>query len=103
MRVVVLVEDFEAIVDRPNGIDDIVADLARNQCCKFEICRVHALVHGKPQKIDLTTQVAAALAQWRHASLQGPLANSDTALIHAPQAFCKELLATHPPDWDFTL
>ena len=46
LRVVILVEDFEAVIDGTDGIDDVVANLARNQSCKFEIGRMHALVHG---------------------------------------------------------
>lgn len=51
--------------------------------------------------MDLIRSGAAALARMRHASLQGPLANAYDPLIHAPQAFCKALLASELAGTDF--
>ena len=46
LRVIVLIEDFKTVVDGANRIDDVVADLARNQGGEFKVGRRHALVHG---------------------------------------------------------
>ena len=47
LRVVVLVEDLEAVVDGADGADHVVADLAGDQCSEFEIGRLGALGHQK--------------------------------------------------------
>ena len=90
LRIVILVENFEAIEDGANRIDDVVADPARNQRCEFEIGRRNALVHHVPFfEKPLRRRVAAAQARQRDASQWRPLAKLLYALIHAPDRGCQ--------------
>ncbi len=86
LGVVILVEDLEAIVNGADGIDDVVANLARDESRQFEVGRIGALVHNMPHEIGLARLRLAQLRLARlkcggssataRRELRGPLANT---------------------------
>ncbi len=91
--VVVLVEDLEPIVDGAHRPNDVMADLARDQCREFKVRRIGALAHRCPLKgcrrIKCRSRIWPPARGTPVTRANRSLAKCARHLIHAPQLPCK--------------
>src|SRR4029079_7777957 len=81
LRIVVLVEDLETVVDGADRTDHVVADLARDQRSEFEIGRLGSLCHRRPSRSEwVLTQTPAEKSARRTSQLKpvAPISYLDT-------------------------